>query len=53
MGTAVAGVHLYFADSTALQGSLINYLVDVRPTFFMSVPRVWEKMEEKMRLMAS
>lgn len=31
------------------QGSLVNTLKEVRPTAFMGVPRVWEKMQEKMR----
>lgn len=43
------GAHLYFTDDQALKGSLIDYLTEIRPTLFMSVPRVFEKMEEKIR----
>ena len=38
-----------FAQPDALQGSLVTTLQDVRPTMFMGVPRVWEKIEETMR----
>ncbi|NXV40729.1 ACBG2 ligase, partial [Uria aalge] len=31
------------------QGTLVDTLRDVRPTAFLGVPRVWEKMEEKMK----
>lgn len=31
------------------QGSLVNTMKEVRPTAFMGVPRVWEKMQEKMK----
>lgn len=31
------------------QGSLGNTLKEVRPTSFLGVPRVWEKMQEKMK----
>lgn len=31
------------------QGSLANTLREIRPTAFMGVPRVWEKMQEKMK----
>lgn len=31
------------------QGSLVNTLKEVRPTSFLGVPRVWEKIEEKMK----
>ncbi|KAG8594021.1 hypothetical protein GDO81_001033 [Engystomops pustulosus] len=39
----------YFAQPDALKGSLANTLKEVRPTAFMGVPRVWEKMQEKMK----
>jgi long-subunit acyl-CoA synthetase (AMP-forming) len=32
---------------------LITYLQDIKPTFFWSVPRVWEKIEEKMKAIAA
>ncbi|XP_061635857.1 long-chain-fatty-acid--CoA ligase ACSBG2 isoform X2 [Phyllopteryx taeniolatus] len=44
----VGGV-THFADPDALKGSLVNTLKEVRPTAFMGVPRVWEKMQEKMK----
>jgi len=46
---AFGGATVWFADNKALQGSLINTLKEVRPTRFLGVPRVWEKIEEKMR----
>ncbi|KAM3876318.1 long-chain-fatty-acid--CoA ligase ACSBG2 [Diretmus argenteus] len=39
----------HFAQPDALKGSLVNTLKEVRPTAFMGVPRVWEKMQEKMK----
>ncbi|XP_046871703.1 long-chain-fatty-acid--CoA ligase ACSBG2 isoform X1 [Hypomesus transpacificus] len=44
----VAGT-THFADPDALKGSLGNTLKEVRPTSFLGVPRVWEKMQEKMK----
>ncbi|NWT21288.1 ACBG2 ligase, partial [Vireo altiloquus] len=43
------GVQVYFAQPDALKGSLVDTLREVRPTAFLGVPRVWEKMEEKMK----
>ena len=34
---------------TALKGTLVDTLKQVRPTLFLGVPRVWEKIEEKMK----
>lgn len=53
MGNFIMGAHIYFTDATALQGSLINYLKEVRPTMFFSVPRVFEKIEDTLKLAAN
>lgn len=41
----------YFAQPDALKGSLTATLKDVKPTLFFGVPRVWEKIQEKMAAM--
>ncbi|NWX75377.1 ACBG2 ligase, partial [Alca torda] len=43
------GAQVFFAQPDALKGTLVDTLRDVRPTAFLGVPRVWEKMEEKMK----
>ncbi|KAM9181713.1 long-chain-fatty-acid--CoA ligase ACSBG1 isoform 3-T3 [Mergus octosetaceus] len=43
------GEQVYFAEPDALKGSLINTLKEVRPTSHMGVPRVWEKIMEKLK----
>lgn len=48
-----AGAAVYFADKDALKGSLLNTLQDVRPTKFLGVPRVYEKIYEKMQQVAA
>ncbi|XP_023339812.1 long-chain-fatty-acid--CoA ligase ACSBG2 isoform X2 [Eurytemora carolleeae] len=47
--SAYGGATISFADKEALQGSLINTLKEVNPTKFLGVPRVWEKIEEKLK----
>ncbi|KAL2092811.1 hypothetical protein ACEWY4_012609 [Coilia grayii] len=42
-----------FAQPDALKGSLGETLREVRPTSFLGVPRVWEKMQERMKEVGS
>ncbi|KAL7573873.1 hypothetical protein ACA910_012441 [Epithemia clementina (nom. ined.)] len=46
------GIHMYFAQPDALKGSLGATLKEVRPTIFFGVPRVWEKIYEKLQEVA-
>lgn len=40
---------VHFADPGALKGTLVNTLAETQPTIFLGVPRVWEKIYEKMQ----
>ena len=42
------GGSTWFAQPDALKGTLTVTMKQVRPTFFFGVPRVWEKIQEKM-----
>lgn len=42
------GACTYFCQPDALKGSLTLTMRDVRPSIFFGVPRVWEKIQEKM-----
>lgn len=44
---------VYFADPDALKGTLVKTLQEVQPTRFLGVPRVWEKMHERMMEVAA
>uniref|UniRef100_A0A8B9FZF4 Long-chain-fatty-acid--CoA ligase ACSBG2 n=2 Tax=Amazona collaria TaxID=241587 RepID=A0A8B9FZF4_9PSIT len=45
----IHGAQVFFAQPDALKGTLVETLREVRPTCFLGVPRVWEKMEERMK----
>lgn len=53
MGPVLSGVTVYLARPDALKGSLVEKLREVRPTCFYAVPRVWEKIMERMLGMRS
>ena len=46
MSHLLLACELHFAKPDALSGSLKDTLLHVRPTWFLGVPRVWEKLEE-------
>ncbi|KAN0033791.1 hypothetical protein ACTFIV_000259 [Dictyostelium citrinum] len=45
----VFGFPVAFAEKTALSGTLLDTLQEVRPTIFFGVPRVWEKIQVKIQ----
>ncbi|KAM3828530.1 long-chain-fatty-acid--CoA ligase ACSBG1 [Vipera latastei] len=47
------GEEVYFAQPDALKGSLVEVLREALPTSQMGVPRVWEKMMEKIKEVSS
>ena len=53
MSNLVARTQLFFARPDALQGTLVDTLNYAKPTLFLGVPRVWEKMEERLKELAA
>jgi long-chain-fatty-acid--CoA ligase ACSBG len=43
------GYCVYYARPDALQGTIVQTLTWARPTFFLAVPRVWEKFEDRIK----
>ncbi|CAI9560204.1 unnamed protein product [Staurois parvus] len=43
------GEHVYFANPDALKGTLVDTLKEAQPTSHMGVPRVWEKIMERIK----
>ncbi|XP_054858667.1 long-chain-fatty-acid--CoA ligase ACSBG1 [Eublepharis macularius] len=47
------GEQVYFAEPDALKGGLVDILKEALPTSHMGVPRVWEKIMEKIKEVSS
>jgi long-chain-fatty-acid--CoA ligase ACSBG len=45
---SIIGITVHFAQPDAMKGSLGASIAETKPTVFFGVPRVWEKMEEKI-----
>ncbi|XP_016053395.1 PREDICTED: long-chain-fatty-acid--CoA ligase ACSBG2 [Miniopterus natalensis] len=43
------GAFVHFAQPDALKGTLVSTLQEVKPTAFLGVPRIWEKIQEKIK----
>lgn len=48
MVNLMLGSELFFPKPNALRGSLVETLLEVRPTLFLGVPRIYEKIQEKI-----
>jgi long-chain-fatty-acid--CoA ligase ACSBG len=42
------GSTVYFANPDVFKGTLTKTLIHAKPTIFLAVPRVWEKLQEKI-----
>lgn len=42
-------MQVLLTELCAQQGTLVNTLQEVKPTAFLGVPRIWEKMHEKIK----
>lgn len=42
-------VQVCLTELCPMQGTLINTLQETNPTIFLGVPRIWEKLQEKIR----
>ncbi len=47
-GPLIFGMNVYFCAPDALRGTLVKTMRQVGPTVFFGVPRIWEKIQEKM-----
>lgn len=45
-GAILSNITVHFADANALKGSLLSTLKKVRPSIFLGVPRVFEKIQD-------
>lgn len=45
----IMGTPVFFSRPDVLRGTLLQTLLKARPTWFVGVPRIWEKMEQKIK----